>query len=123
MRRALALSTAAAALALAGCGDDGASPAAERSPQQRAQDGALKFARCMRERGVDVPDPEVADNGMIRIRPGGGERGASGERPVTPGPKEREAQEACRKHLEAGMPERTPAQEAEMRDAFVKYAE
>ncbi len=67
------------ALALAGCGATGESPsvasaggpgsgapttsAASLSPQQKA----LKFAQCMREHGVDMPDPDVSDGGNVRI--------------------------------------------------------
>jgi hypothetical protein len=67
------------ALPLAGCGaasrspsvasagnpGNGAptTPAASLSPQQKA----LKFAQCMREHGVDMPDPDVSSGGTVRI--------------------------------------------------------
>ena len=43
-----------------GTGDDG------KDPQQRAID----FAKCMREHGVDMPDPEVDDQGRVEVRIG-----------------------------------------------------
>ena len=61
-------------------GDDG------KDPQQRAID----FARCMREHGVDMPDPEVDDQGRVEVRIG---PGGDGRRPD---PKKLEkAQKAC----------------------------
>jgi hypothetical protein len=41
-------------------GDAAASPSASVSPE----DAMLAFARCMREHGVDMPDPQVAGNGQ-----------------------------------------------------------
>ena len=46
--------------------DDGAENAAAEDPQ----DAALKWAKCMRKHGVDVPDPEV-DGGRFTVRAGG----------------------------------------------------
>ena len=46
-----------------------------RSPiDPKEQDRALKFAQCMRDNGVDMPDPDFAGGG-IRVTigvPGGG---------------------------------------------------
>jgi hypothetical protein len=84
--RARIRTTAAAALialALTGCGgaDDGAgvasadtgasdaSPAAD-APQGPPDDGGLRFAQCMRENGVDMPDPEPGQPVRLQIRPG-----------------------------------------------------
>jgi hypothetical protein len=65
----------------------------ELDPEEEAEmrDRALAFARCMREHGIDMPDPEFGDNGMVTQ--------------ALPGPVDddefREAQEACAE--EAGM--------------------
>ena len=121
MRRALVLTTTVtAAAALGACGGDGSSAGAERTPQQRAQDGALRFARCMRERGVDIPDPQVGENGMVRIGGADGPGRAGG--PAPGDPRFREAEAACRKHLGAGGGERNPQMEAQARDAMVAFA-
>ena len=110
---------AAAALALAACGEDAGSGSGENaSPRERAQQGALKFARCMRENGVDMPDPQVGDNGLVRIGPGPGQGGPSGP----DSPQERRALEACGKHLEEGGEAPDDAAMAKHRDAFVAYA-
>ena len=54
-----------------------AKDAKDKDPQQ----AALDFARCMREHGVDMPDPEVDDKGRIRVRIGAGGPGGG-----VPGP-------------------------------------
>jgi hypothetical protein len=60
--------------------------AAAKDPQQ----AALDFARCMREHGVDMPDPEVDDQGRIKVRIGADGGGAR------PDPRKLEAaQKAC----------------------------
>ena len=84
-------------------GDDG------KDPQQRAID----FARCMREHGVDMPDPEVDDQGRVKVRVGGGGRG--------PDPRKlEEAQKACGSLMGGGdgPGQLDPAQ----RDAMVDFA-
>jgi hypothetical protein len=75
----------------------------ELSDEQRAEfkEAALEHARCMREHGIDFPDPTFGEDGdaRIRIRPGSG---------VDPDdPDFREAQEACSDKLGAIM-ERRP---------------
>ena len=120
MTRALISLTAAgaAALALAACGDDGAAGRDDSgSPADRAQQGALKFARCMRENGVDIPDPEVGGNGLVKVGPG------PGQGPDPESPKTRRALEVCGKHLQqAGGEAPDDAMSAKHRDAFVAYA-
>lgn len=120
MRRALAVTTAVAAFGLSACGGDGSSTD-DGSARDRAQEGALKFAECMRENGVDMPDPQVGEDGGIRITREAGP--GSGESMDGPGPKARAAEQKCGRHLRDGMPEPTPERRAEMRDAGVRYAE
>ena len=66
MRR-LALACAAAAVAaLGGCGTaDGGGEGVAEDPAAAARE----YAACMRENGVDVPDPDPA-TGMVLIEPG-----------------------------------------------------
>lgn len=62
---------AATLLALAGCsspqGDDGIASAGGATTQSAEQvsdeDKALEFVDCMREQGIDLPDPEPNGNG------------------------------------------------------------
>lgn len=71
----------------AGCGgtgdggDDVASVSGKNTTEQGKdetggsdQDKALKFAKCMREHGVDMPDPEVSQDGGIGISINGGDK-------------------------------------------------
>ena len=110
---------AASVLGLAACGGgDEGEP--EPSGADKARDGALAFARCMRENGVDMPDPRSDGSGRILIGPGPGGDGQARFDPSDP--TFRKADEACRKHLEAGFEEPGEEEQAEMRDAFVKYA-
>ena len=71
----------------------GAAPR-ELSPDDRQamQDAMVAFARCMREHGIDMPDPEPG---------GGGIRARVGEGPDPRAPAFRAAEKECRKHTEA----------------------
>jgi hypothetical protein len=97
---------------LSGAGATTTTGAADaKDPQQRA----LDFAKCMRAHGVDMPDPEVDDQGRIKMRIGGGK---AGERPD---PKKLEAaQKACGNLIGGGDGDRQidPAE----RDAMVAFA-
>jgi hypothetical protein len=95
-------------------GDDGAQNAsASKDPQQRA----LDFAKCMRSHGIDMPDPQVDDQGRVTMRIGPGQ-GGGGQRPD---PKKLEAaQKACGDLMGGGD---GPGQiDPEARDAMVAYA-
>jgi hypothetical protein len=78
----------------------GASPGA--SAAVTPQDAALAFARCMRENGIDMPDPIVTTDGDGGTKID--QRGGAGVN--TPAAKEKfnKAEEACRKHLAAAGP-------------------
>jgi hypothetical protein len=126
----LALAVLGLGLALAACGGspdgdrvaslsgngatgttNGTAEDADKDPQQ----AALDFARCMREHGVNMPDPEVDEQGRIRVRIGAG---GGGERPD---PKKLEAaQQACGSLMGGGDGDRQldPAE----RDAMVAFA-
>ena len=65
--------------------------AAERA---ELRDQAVKFARCMRQHGVDMPDPEVSGGGFrMTLRRGQGGNGGN----LNPdSPAFKDAQEACK---------------------------
>src|SRR5919201_7034927 len=63
----------AAAVVAAGCG--GSANRAAQSTSDRRQDAALKWAKCMREHGVDMPDPKVGANGLVQVGPRPGSSG------------------------------------------------
>ena len=119
------------ALALAACGGspdgDRGQPVGRRGhrdDQRRRQGGrqgpqeaALDFARCMREHGIDMPDPEVDDTGRIRVRIGAGGPGGG----ARPDPRKLEAaQEACGGLMGGGDGDRQLDPAA--RDAMVAFA-
>ncbi|HTJ38263.1 MAG TPA: hypothetical protein VL738_33925 [Dactylosporangium sp.] len=97
-------------LGAAGCGssqDETAAPAASASVSR--DEMGVKFAQCMREHGIDMPDPEPGKGPMIRMTGGpGGEE------------KMNKAMEACRQYNP--MPEngRGDAQSDERNRAFAK---
>lgn len=47
---------------------DAAPPELSEEQRQEFQDRALAFARCMREQGIDFPDPEFGEGGRITQR-------------------------------------------------------
>jgi hypothetical protein len=62
--------------------DEVAPDAGTIDPEQQAemQDQLLEVAQCMREKGHDMPDPEVDENGRVQMRSGGpGARGEGSE--------------------------------------------
>jgi hypothetical protein len=95
-------------------GDDGEVTDAER------EDAMLEFTECMREQGIDMPDPQTGGGGqgpVVMRREGGSEA-------------DREefeaAQEECGDIMEDAFgdrPARDPEEEAEMRDNALAYAE
>jgi hypothetical protein len=111
----LTLTTALVAVTLAACGGAAGDDAATKksSPQEKALDGALKFARCMRGEGIDMPDPQKEGNGLIKV---------GGPRQNPDDPRNRAAAEKCGKHLQDGGDAPDPAQQAKFQDDFVNYA-
>ena len=87
-----------------------AAPTASASAPTDQRQAALKFAQCMREHGVDMPDPEP--NGPIAIQ----ERAGDGD-------KAKKAQEACKQFLQAAVGEQGQGIDAEKRDMLVKLAQ
>lgn len=118
IRKLLTLAViAGAALALGACGSskDNNSP---RDREDKAFDGALKFAKCMRDHGIDMPDPTRASGGGILQKMGG-----PGKPVRIDGAKMKAADKACAKYREDGGGEAPdPAAVARQRDAFVAYA-
>jgi hypothetical protein len=59
-----AIAGAVLALGACGSGKDDKSPG---NHQDEAFDGALKFAKCMRDHGIDMPDPDPTGKGATRL--------------------------------------------------------
>jgi hypothetical protein len=95
-------------------GSTGSSP----SPSAVApQDAALAYARCMRENGVDMPDPKVTtgSGGEVMIDQGGGA-------PVTK-EKMAAADKVCHHFMAAAAPNgQGPAMSAEDQDKILAFA-
>jgi hypothetical protein len=108
---------AGAVLALGACGGSGKDNNSPGSREDQAFDGALKFAKCLREHGIDAPDPQRGSDGGIKQRIGG----PGGARPNEG--KMQAADKACAKYRAFGGGDAPdPAQVAKQRDAFVAYA-
>jgi hypothetical protein len=110
----LALPLAAASLALAGCGggDDDSTSASADDRRAELREAALDYARCMREHGVDMPDPQFGEDGGMLLERSGPETAAS-----------REAEEECQRHLDKlEPPERSPEEEQEFRERALEFA-
>ncbi|HEX8742024.1 MAG TPA: hypothetical protein VF712_02715 [Thermoleophilaceae bacterium] len=101
----------AVAIAACGGGDGGRDPAA--GDREKLEQAGLKHARCMREQGVDVPDPKPGEGGMILVGPAQGGSPAKQER----------AMRECEKYLRDLPPPRlSEEQKEEMRDAALAHA-
>jgi hypothetical protein len=64
--------------------------------QQEMQDSMVAFARCMRENGVDMPDPEFSEGGGFAMRIGGEDAGPKFD-PMSD--EFQAAQEKCSEHM------------------------
>jgi hypothetical protein len=115
-RSPLLLAAIGAALALGACGssDDGGSPTSGASRQDKAFEGALKFSKCMRDHGVDFPDPQRVGSGGIKIT----------GRNINPNdPSTKAAQSACQKYMQIGGGETLdPAKRAKLQESALNFA-
>jgi hypothetical protein len=112
-RALVAALLAVSALAIAACGeDDGGSGDSAASREQKNREAQLAFAKCMRDHGIDMPDPKPNEGGIRLNVPRG----------TSPG-KVDEADKACRKHLEAVKgPDLSPEQEKKFQQAALAQA-
>ncbi len=73
---------------------------------------ALEFARCMRQHGVDMPDPKFSGNAIMQ-------NGPTGVKPDDP--KFKAAQQACQKYLpNGGQPTKPNPQEQQQMLRFAR---
>jgi hypothetical protein len=92
----------------------------DRPDQSEFQDAMLEYAQCMRDNGVDMPDPEFSGEGGVTMGRGGADGPGS--------PQEEEfqaADEACHSIVEDVMPdiELSPEDQARMQDEQRAVAE
>jgi hypothetical protein len=77
-------------------------PEGERPDPSEVRDQAVKLAQCMREHGVNMPDPQVDSEGRVTMGgppPGGGEGGSGPNLGIQSDPDFEAAQEACQEEV------------------------
>jgi hypothetical protein len=92
-------------------GNDGATTTTGGADREQA---LLDFARCMRDNGVPIKDPQVDSQGNLRLQPGQVDN-------VDQATLER-ARAACQEHLEGVTQGFTPEDRTRLQDSLVKYA-
>jgi hypothetical protein len=113
----LALPLSAAALFLAACGADSGDPKSPADFKHDMRQAALKYAKCMRQHGIDMPDPQF-NGGRMTMQLGG-----PGASPADKPTMDR-AQQACRKIMESVKPPpMSKAQIAKARKQGLKMAQ
>jgi hypothetical protein len=112
IRSVAAALLALSALGLAACRDDAPPAATSADSKEEARQAELKFARCMREEGIDMPDPSAEGRGVFKV---GGDSG------VSPDEFER-ASEACEKYRKDIRPELTEEQQQELKENALAHA-
>lgn len=73
-RLLIAAFAATASLAVAACGEDtptGSGASGGRGPDAETRKAMLDHAKCMRENGVDMPDPKFEEGGRVTQTMGG----------------------------------------------------
>jgi len=116
-RSPLILAAVGAALALGACGssNDNGGGASNKSQGDKAFEGALKFAKCMRDHGIDMPDPQRVGSGGIKQTMKAG--------PGADNAKMQAAQKDCQKYMNVGGGRAVSAAEkAKVQNAMLDYA-
>ncbi len=121
-RTLVAVLAATASIAVAACGTDANTPASKTSSQgggkgidSASKKAMLRFAACMRDHGVNMPDPTFSEGGA-RVEM----REDKGSDPDT----QRKAEQACQKYMDQVKPPSvSPDQEKKMREAALKNAQ
>jgi hypothetical protein len=115
----------AVALAVAACGGGGKTPGVaslagatqttsggNAGGSQDERQAALNWARCMRQHGIDLPDPQFSGDNITQRLPTRAEQDS---------PKFKAAQQACRQYLpNGGRPTPPSAQERQQALAFAQ---
>jgi hypothetical protein len=104
---------ALSALGLAACGEDTPAAAGSADAKDQMQQAQLKFAGCMREQGIDMPDPVT--NGGKQVFKVGGDSGISRD-------KFEQASKACEKYRKDIRPQLTEAEQQEFKEKALAHA-
>jgi hypothetical protein len=104
------IAIAGAAIVLSACG--GAEPSAEDA-QANAQDAALEYAGCMRDHGIDMPDPQPGESGNFSFQGGNFDPESAAFRA---------ASDACDPILQQAVPEGERPDSADFQDKLHERA-
>ncbi|MFG1997657.1 hypothetical protein ACGFNU_00750 [Spirillospora sp. NPDC048911] len=105
------------ALCLPACGGNGGTANAQPSSKKTDQLSAMRaFAKCMRDNGIDMPDPQTDGSGGIKVEVRA-EKAGKGD-----GPEKMKAAEAKCRHLQpnGGKPPKLSREEVAKMRAFAK---
>jgi len=96
-------------------------PKSAQKAKANSDDAMLAFARCMREHGIDMPDPDTAGaGGAVTI---GGGPGSDQSKLDTEMQKFTDADKACRDQLGDAAPQKpSPKQQQEMQDQALAFS-
>jgi hypothetical protein len=114
MKFAFLAAALAATLAAAGCGS-GSGGGSSTNSATSARDAQVKFAQCMRQQGIDFPDPDSQGRILIQAGPG------SNLNPDSP--QFKTAQKACQKYQPRPSGNFDRANVQKMEAAALKYAQ
>lgn len=113
-------------LALAACGGSGSGgPGGEASAQQAAEQKAVKFAKCLREHGVNAETSAGPKGFGLKISGGPGPGGPAGEGPKSGGPPPAivRAMNACKQYRPAPKAlDLSPAEKAQLAKKALEFA-
>jgi hypothetical protein len=101
---------AAAALGIAACGDAEEPAATAASSEDDTRQAQLKFAECMREQGVNFPDPGADGGTKVQVKS------------ETEAEAFQAASEACKEFREAARPELSEADQQEFKERALEHA-
>jgi hypothetical protein len=104
---------ALAALGVAACGEDTPSAAGNAASKDEMRQAQVKFAECMRDNGVDMPDPG-AEGGRRDFKIGG-DSGISPEKFET-------ATKACEKYRKDIRPQLTEEEQQEFKEQALAHS-
>ena len=121
---AVAVSIALCAIGLIACGggeSDASGSGAEGGGDDAAfEESRLEMAECLREHGLDVPDPVAGEKGFAiqSTKKGGQGSGMNPDDPAT-----QEAIETCEDEVGFEPPDISPEQEEEMKESMLAFAQ
>ncbi|MEW6476435.1 MAG: hypothetical protein AB1679_29585 [Actinomycetota bacterium] len=92
----------------------------DQGKKTNPEDAMLEFTRCMREHGIDMPDPDTSGGpGVVRFAA----PAAGGQRIDADGTKFQEAHKACQHLMEGARPQNlSPERQQEMQDQALAFS-